>query len=291
MGQARALWRDTTPTQPTIAQAAVSRGEGPAEALDGQDEPISRPYIGVAVASDTVEIAAPSDGVIAELAVEVGSRVRQGERIARLGDAVHLAKIEVADAMLQGARAEVKRSQLSAELTAEIRDEEVRLEASGVSARSARARAEIEHRIATAAEARARASVHEAEAGRELERARLAELEVIAPLDGTIEVRHVSAGAFVTRGAPLVRLVGNRRIVRFMVPVDHAIPEVGTSVTVLLPHAQGRRACVTAVASEIDPAAQSLSVEAELPAGPESIASGRRVEVVVPDDAARLHGC
>lgn len=143
----------------------------------------------------------------AEVAVEEGDAVRQGQLLVRLDDAVPAAQLAAAEAALAEAVAfrDIAASDLrrSTELA---RSESV-------------ARQTLDQRQSAARQAEARLLA--ARARRDEAAARLAQTRVVAPFDGTISRRSVLPGGVVQPGQELVRLIRDNRL-----ELDAHVPEL-----------------------------------------------------------------
>ena len=134
--------------------------------------------VGSLQSDESVQISSEIAGRIAAIAFEEGQRVKAGDVLVKLDDALARAELGDAQARLELAAANFERAQSLARTG------------------STTQRAQDE---ATSALATARAAV-------ELIQVRLDKLSIDAPFAGTVGIRKVSAGAYVTPGTPIANL-------------------------------------------------------------------------------------
>jgi membrane fusion protein (multidrug efflux system) len=182
-------------------------------------------------------------GRVAEIAFADGARIRKGQLLVRLDDALQKAELSQAQAQLSIARANLKRNE--------------ELVTQGF--------------VAQRALDESRASLQVAEAQVQLAEARFARMRIVAPFDGTLGLRTVNLGDYVKDGADLVNLEDTSTLL-----VDFRLPEryqsrlaVGQSVLVQLDALPGKdfKAQVQAVNPLVEANARSLQVRASLPSG------------------------
>ncbi|HRK37934.1 MAG TPA: efflux RND transporter periplasmic adaptor subunit [Burkholderiaceae bacterium] len=180
-------------------------------------------------------------GRISQLGFADGARVRKGQLLVKLDDALPAAELKQAQAQVSIARANLKRNQ---ELVAQ-------------------------NFVAQRVLEESQATVQVAEAQLALAEARLQRMSIVAPFDGTVGIRSVNIGDFVKDGADLVNLedIGS-------LYVDFRVPERflarirrGQSVEVQLDAFPGRsfQATVDAVDPLVDANGRSVGIRAVLP--------------------------
>jgi RND family efflux transporter MFP subunit len=249
---------------------------------------------GTLAAEDQVVLSLKVTGRLSEITVDLGSRVRKGQVIARLDPTDFRLRVRQAEAALQQARARLGLApdgaddRVDPEHTPLVRQAHAMLdEARRSSDRMAElwerqliARAEFDAATATlqVAEGRYQDAIEEvrnrqavlAERRSELAIARqqLLDSELRAPLDGAVRQRHVSAGEYLTAGSPVVTLVRTHPLrLRLAVPERVAASvRVGQPVSVKVekdPTAyRGQIARLSPAINEED---RTLLVEAEVP--------------------------
>ncbi len=182
------------------------------------------PVIGRLVPRRSGTVAARIEGPVERVAVEVGDRVEAGAVLAVIDRARLELERQLAQADLDQARAQIQVAEArlgQAELTL------ARLDGLRDSAAFSPARFEdAEQSVVTAqrevVEARAVAARREAELG--LARLDLERAEVRAPYDGVVTQRHTEAGAYITRGAPIVDMLDENALeIEADVPVDRLV--------------------------------------------------------------------
>jgi RND family efflux transporter MFP subunit len=249
---------------------------------------------GTLAAEDQVVLSFKVDGRLSEITVDLGSRVRKGQLVARLDPTDFQLRVRQAQAALQQSRA---RLGLSADGTDDRVDPEHtplvhQARAMFDEARRSRdrmvmlwerqliARAEIEAATATfqVAEGRYQDAIEEvrnrqavlAERRSELAIARqqLLDSELKAPLDGAVRQRQVSAGAYLEAGSPIVTVVRMHPLrLRLAVPERMAADvRLGQHVNVKV---EGNRTVYGGQVARLSPAIneedRTLLVEAEVP--------------------------
>jgi len=180
-------------------------------------------------------------GRISQLGFADGARVRKGQLLVKLDDALQAAEIKQAQAQVAIARANYKRNQ---ELVAQ-------------------------HFVAQRVLDESQATVQVAEAQLALAEARLQRMAILAPFDGTVGIRSVNVGDFVKDGADLVNLEDISSLY-----VDFRLPERflsrlkrGQPVEVQMDAFPGRafKASVEAIDPLVDANGRSIGVRAVLP--------------------------
>ena len=180
-------------------------------------------------------------GRISALGFTDGTRVRKGQLLVKLDDALQAAEIKQAQAQVAIARANYKRNQ---ELVAQ---------------------AFVAQRVLDESQA----TLQVAEAQLALAEARLQRMTIVAPFDGTVGIRSVNVGDFVKDGADLVNLEDLSSLY-----VDFRLPERfmsrlrrGQPVEVQLDAFPGRvfKATVEAIDPLVDANGRSIGVRAVLP--------------------------
>lgn len=172
-------------------EARASQGENDAAAgarvINVEVTPVSlSPFVdfirltGEVEALHDVTISAEESGPIERFMVEKGSRVRAGQAIAKIDDAVLRAQMDEAQAMADLAREQYERQRRLWE------DEQIGSEIAYLSAKSSAAAAQA--RLATL-------------------RARLARTVIRSPVDGIFDERYVDVGEMAAPGTPVARVV------------------------------------------------------------------------------------
>jgi len=187
--------------------APATTGAGKATALTVTVAPVERGRMkrtllvtGSLAARDELPIGTETSGLaLAEILVDIGDHVRQGQLLARFDDRVLRAQLLQAEAALREAQAN------SAEATANARRAEELIKAGWISGK------DYDNRRATQLTMQARVGV--AQANLALASAKLQQAEVRAPSDGTINARGAHLGAVPTPGGgELFRLIRDDHI-------------------------------------------------------------------------------
>jgi RND family efflux transporter MFP subunit len=246
--------------------------------------PAARPdscYLGVLLASESVEVVAEVAGRVREVAVRPGDAVAAGALLATLSPDDLLHELAIERAGLAGARSALAAAEVEERRAGE--EQRRRLALAELVSREAIAAAAFEHEAASRRREGAAADVAAVGARVEQLEREVGRAEVRAPFAGTVAARHVDPGGVVAPGVPLVRLIGGGEPrVRFAVPPEEADRlRPGQPLTVELESpALARRATLERIAPEIDAASQTVFVEARL-AAPAAAAGGLPVGALV----------
>jgi multidrug efflux pump subunit AcrA (membrane-fusion protein) len=249
---------------------------------------------GSLAADEQVVLGTKVVGRLAEITVDLGSRVKRGQVIARLDQSDFKMRVDQADAALQQARVRLglpaagTDERVDAEQTAIVRQARAMLEDARLTRdRSARllqqeliARAQLDSAQAAfqVAEGRYQDALEEvrnrqaviAQRRSELDLARqqLADTVVLSPIDGAVSVKMASVGEYLTAGAPIATLVRVDPL-RLRVPVperEGAAVRVGHAVTLTVEGDptlyRGRVVRLSPIVQEQN---RTLLVEAEVP--------------------------
>lgn len=250
-GQARAA-QDARGTGSRAPQAV------PVEVAPARAETVSADIrsIGTLQSDESVKVASEVAGRIAQIRFKEGQHVSAGDVLVELDTTLIAASQAEMVARLNLAKANFERAS--------------RLQQSG----SGTARSLDE----------AQAELNTATALLNLQQAQLAKHTVIAPFEGVVGLRSVSAGAYVTPGTELVNL---EKI--DVLKVDFKVPEVflrqvatGQSVEITADAIPGRafEGVVYAIDPMVDVNGRSLSVRARLPNGDLALRPGLFVRVI-----------
>jgi RND family efflux transporter MFP subunit len=197
--------------------------------------------------------------------VKIGDQVQRGDRIATLDTRVVAQDLEMARASLRSAEADAARAAAEA---AEAKQRNDRRKANpDFFSKEDLAQAELQTKTSASALDAAQARVGEQRARVRQLQASVGQNEVRAPFAGRIAERFVDAGAIVSLGRPIARLIsGDDLLVRAAVPPEQARSlAVGRPVTVHIRtldlSVPGR---IERIAPEIDAASQMILIEAHL---------------------------
>ncbi|HEV8630305.1 MAG TPA: efflux RND transporter periplasmic adaptor subunit [Thermoanaerobaculia bacterium] len=251
---------------------------------------------GTLAAQDEVVLGTKVAGRLAEVAVDLGSRVRRGQVLARLAPADFVLRVRQAAAALEQARARLglaagdAADAIEPERTAVVKQAKAVL--TEASARRARAQALFREKLLPqadldAAEASYQVAESQYQDARDealnrhgvvdqrrseldLARQQLVDSVLVAPFAGAVSERHATAGEFVAAGQPVVTLVRTHPLrlrLRLAVPERAAgRVRVGQEVRVAVEgDSRAYRGRVARVGPAIDATDRTLKVEAEVP--------------------------
>ena len=267
---------------------------------------------GTLAADESVILGTKVAGRIAEIAVDLGSRVRQGQVVARIDPTDFKLRVDQAVAALQQARsrlglpAEGTDDRVVAENTAVVRQARAVLDEARLTRerfeqlweRQFVARAQLDTAVSAleVAEGRYQDALEEVRIRQgvllqrrselELARQQLADTVVAAPIDGAVAERRTSVGEFLAAGAPVVTLVKVHPLrLRIAVPErDAAGVVIGQAVMVTVEGAAGEhRGRVARISPSIVEQNRTLLVEAEVPNPSATLRPGAfaRADIVV----------
>jgi len=271
---------------------------------------------GTLAADEQVVLGTKMAGRLAEVAVDLGSRVKRGEVIARLDQSDFKLRVDQADAALQQARARlglapagtderidpdqtaiVRQAQAVLDEARLTRDRSIKLMQQDLIARAQLDTAEANLKVAegrhqdAVEEVRNRqAIIAQRRSELDLARQQLADTLLVSPTDGAVSLKQASVGEYLAAGAPVATLVRMHPL-RLRVPVperEGAGVRVGQSVklTVEVDAAvySGRVVRLSPIVQEQN---RTLLVEAEVPNERAVLRPGAFARTEIVTDAGR----
>lgn len=224
--------------------------------------------VGIVEASEEAEIRPQVDGTVAEVLYREGARVARDELLVRLDDAKPVAKLDLARAALDSAKARLR--------LAEQRLHRGRqLIAQDLISREAFDQLESEHLAAKAA-------VREEDAAVTLAARELDDYHIRAPFDGRVGARLIDVGNYVQKGDALVVLMQTDPVeVEFKLPDQNAERlRTGISVRVSPPPSKTTlEGEISFVNPRVDPNTRMLDVKARVANPDDLLLDGQFVEV------------
>jgi len=250
-------------TPPPAAPATVAVGTATEAALAP-----TRWVPGSVISRDDARVASAAAGRVVEV-VEVGTRLKAGERLAKLdGAALRL--------RLDEARAQAGRARAQRELAASQLGRLERLAPGNAVAQTQLDEARAQRRMAeedlASAEARARSIEHD-----------LAETDIRAPFDGVVSERYAQRGEYLQVGAAVAHLVDTGRLeARVLAPLALAsLLQAGQEVEVRQA-GQSRPLRVRTVVPVGDERSRQFELRVALPPGFALV--GAAIDVAIPED-------
>lgn len=277
-------------------QVAASPAPRQVKVLQAVEQRVARTVVatGTLAAEDQVVVGTKVPGRLAEISVDLGTRVRRGQVVARLDASDYRLRVDQAEAALQQARARLglplqgADERVDPEQTAIVRQARAVLdEAQLTRDRSAKlmeqdliARAQLDTAEANlkVAEGRYHDALEEvrnrqallAQRRSELDLARqqLADTAMTSPLDGAVAQKQASIGEYLAAGAPVATIVQTHPLrLRVNVPERDAVDVRNGQVVRLTVEGdptvyQGRVVRLSPIVQE---QSRTLSVEAEVP--------------------------
>ena len=290
--------------EPTASASAAASTDKPAAATQPravkvfqaveQRVPRTVASTGALAADDTVVLGVKVPGRLVEQAVDLGTRVRRGQVVARIDATDYKLRVEQAEAALQQARARLglpltdNDEQVDPEKTSIVRQARAVLDEARLSRERSRKLVE-QNLIARAQDDAAEANLGVAE-GRyhdaieevrnrqatltqrrselELARQQLVDTTLVSPFDGAVSARQAAVGEYLAAGAPVATLVRTHPLrLRLPVPEREAVGvRVGHSVRLSV---EGDATVYQGKVVRLSPIVQeqnrTLLVEAEVP--------------------------
>jgi RND family efflux transporter MFP subunit len=273
------------PALETESAAARSLPQAPQAPLDSGPAT----YVGVIVASETVNLSSELRGRLERVSVRPGERVSRGMVLAEIQPLNLPEQIVSADAAVQMARSSVSQAETALRLA---RERVSRVEAAPDMFSAEQRSVSLGNRDTSEKELEsARARLVQAEVELKRLRGQSARRVLRAPTDGWVAARLLDPGALVEAGEPIVRLKrGDRYLLRFAVPPAEAARWPAGTPILWRPAGsndsngsdtqEGSHSAVVArVAQQVDPASQMVFVEADLDASSGLIRDGLVVRV------------
>jgi len=229
--------------------------------------PESDQYVGVIFARQLVDIAARSEGRLEAIYVHLGDHLKPGEVVARIESYAITQQLDMAEATLRAARAEVRSASV------ELKDAEVRqnrrerLVHAGLLSQEELATAMVQVERARTTLEVAQARVAEQQARVKQSKDALANTVITATFEGTVAARYLDPGALVHVGAPVINLMRSEDLwVRFAVPEEVRLTlPIGASVSVRLAGlSEVIPGTIAHIAPGVDTMAREVVVEAKL---------------------------
>lgn len=260
-------------TAAALAQSAPAQERKLAVGIDSvREEPMSQTIdvLGRLVARQNGAVAARVAERVASVQVQVGDRVRKGDVLAKLSDDRLESDRELRAAAMRAAKAAVARDRAAAAKAGQTLDRQERLKGSTAFRKDLADDTRRDVEVAQASLARAEADLAAAMAQLNTAEIALADASVRAPYDGVVTVKHISAGAYVRVGDPVVTLLNDAEIeIEADVPADRlaALPP-GTAVEADVANGGHVFAAVRAIVPEENPRTRTRAVRFVIQADP-----------------------
>lgn len=279
---------------PAAAQSAPGQERRQVVGVDTvREEPLSQTIdvLGRLVARQSGAVAARVAERVAAVRVQVGDRVRLGDVLAQLSDDRLQSERQLRAAAVDAARAAAGRDRATVAKSRQTLARQEQLRGSTAYRKDRAEDAERDVEIAQATLVRTEADLAAAQAQLNLAEIALADATVRAPYDGVVTVRHLSAGAYVSVGDPVVSLLNDAEIeIEADVPADRlaALPP-GTAVEAEVQNGGHVFAAVRAIVPEENPRTRTRAVRFVIQADPiaYSIAANQSTMLHIPIGSAR----
>jgi RND family efflux transporter MFP subunit len=267
---------------------------------------------GTLAADDQIILGTKVIGRLGEISVDLGSRVKRGQSIARVDPSDYRLRVEQAEAALQQARVRLgltptgNGDRVDIEQTATVRQAAAVLKEARLSHermvelwdRKLIARAELDAAVSQLAVADGRyqdaieevrnrqAVMVQRRSELEIARQQLADTTIVSPIDGAVSERQAAVGQYLPAGAPVVTLVRTHPLrLRLAVPEREAgLVRAGQTVDLTVEgdpnRYQGKVARLSPAIAENN---RTLMIEAEVPNGQGALRPGSfaKADIVV----------
>jgi RND family efflux transporter MFP subunit len=244
----------------------------------GIDAAVDRGFVGVITAAELMDVAPRFEGVILDVKVRAGDKVKAGQIVAVMDPAPLQDELRTANAALATAEASRRQAEVEVEDTKHKLEVEKASVAAGTSPQQNLVNAQLALKRAQAAVSSASSEVAAERARSRTASDRLADTSLHAKFDGTVAERFQNSGSTIGAGTAILRIVGEGDLrLRFAVEPDRAgALKVDDAVSAQIDTVeQPVPATVRQVSPTLDPASGMVIVEAELHPAPE-VASGLR---------------
>lgn len=250
-------------------------------------QPVQRDWDGVVEARDRATLAAQTGGRIADLAVDVGDAVTEGQVLARFTAIEQQAGQRRAAAALEAAHASATEAASAFERATALRPE-------GAMSQAMFDQSKAAHEAAQAHLTAARAALRAADE-------QVGYTEIRAPYRAVVAARFAQPGETIAPGSPLLSLLSLQRL-RVLVEVPQSQADALVKAEAFVQTGDGQRIAVTAITlfPQADIAAHSVTLRLDLAPGATSLRPGTTVKAVfqlgetphltVPDSALSLRG-
>ncbi len=197
--------------------------------------------VGSLLANEEVMLRPEFEGKVVKIHFKEGQKVKQNDLLVTLDDSIYRDELKQADARLKLSQANTKRiSSLRKKGLSNEQEADQAVSELGVN-----------------------------KASRALARTRLAKMVIHAPFDGTVGLRNISEGDYLSRGQDVVTLINSNPIkLEFRIPeVYLSEVSIGQTVDVRVDAFRGETFSgeVYAVAPEVDVSGRSFTVRAQIP--------------------------
>ena len=249
---------------------------------------------GTLAADDQIILGTKVIGRLGEISVDLGSRVKKGQAIARVDPSDYRLRVEQAEAALQQARVRLgltpsgNSDQVNIEQTATVRQAAAVLKEARLSHermvelwdRKLIARAELDAAVSQLAVADGRyqdaieevrnrqAVLVQRRSEHEIARQQLNDTVIVSPIDGAVSERQAAVGQYLPAGAPVVTLVRTHPLrLRLAVPEREArLVRVGQTVNLTVEGDTNKyQSRVARLSPAIAESNRTLMIEAEVP--------------------------
>ncbi len=247
---------------PTISSAQQRAAKVEVDVVISQELTATVSVIGRFITRQSGTIASRIAERVDTVSVEVGDRIERGDVLASLSSDRLDAERDRWAAQVRSARAQVERERANLAKAQQGLDRQNRLQGSTAFRKDRAEDAERDVDIARAALATAEADAAQARAQLSTAEIALSDATIRAPYDGVVTVKHVSAGAYVRLGDPIVTLLNDVELeIEADVPAQRTGGlRIGTMVEVDLASGERLVTAVRAVVPEENPRTRTRAV-------------------------------
>ncbi|MFL5350537.1 MAG: efflux RND transporter periplasmic adaptor subunit [Hyalangium sp.] len=219
--------------------------------------------VGVVSATRSLDLLPQVEARLEQLKVRLGDRVEAGQVVAvldtrtlQLDQAAHQAQLKAAEAELSRSTVLLQQAQQALDREKRIRD---------YTAAEDVERAEHAVALAAADVELAKAKLSEMQAQLALSNENLDRARIRAPFTGVVSEEYLQPGMMATRSTPIIRLVGEERLLRFAIP-EALVGSVrlGSELRIPLEGSSPLQGFVERISPELDASSRHLKAEARL---------------------------
>ncbi len=272
-------------SNPVPAGEAAVPASKPAAETTSQPQTPTTDYIasGPIVVENQVELAAQRDGVVAEVFVETGARVKKGQLLAKLDDRQLTADRDAAAAKARSTEADLKNWEATLKVALTERDRSEQLWAAHIIAKNQEEKAKFQYDATEFEVERQREDVKYAQQTLRSLELELEKTKISAPFDGVVARRYLHAGQEVAKNDRLfwISAVAPLRV-KFSLPEAYmGRVRTGTELIVVTSATPGEihEARVVLVSPVVDPSSDTIDVTAELQGSSAGLRPGMTVNI------------
>ncbi len=244
------------------------------------------PVLGRLVAKQSGKVATRTDGAIAEVLVDPGDRVEQGQVLATIDASAQLLRKQLVDSQLVEAQARLKTAKAQLALATQEVERLGSLKGSAAVSEAVYDDARQQQNIAFARASEAEAAINSSRASLRLSELELEHTRIVAPFSGTVTRKLTEVGNYLKQGETILELISDHDLeLEADIPsslLAGLIPT--TQVALQLDNGSEHSAVVRAIIPEENPRTRTRRVRFDTRLGSDAgvLASEQSATVLVP---------